>query len=344
MAEDRPPFLLDFEKPIRELEKQLDGLRQSSRANQLDVSDEIAAIERKIKTTEREIYTNLTAWQRVQIARHQNRPYSLDYIHAIFEDFQELHGDRRFGDDQALIGGSAFFESRSIMIVAQQKGRNTKENLRRNFGMPQAEGYRKALRLMETAAKFGMPIVTFIDTPGAYPGIESEERHVAEAIALNQRMMSSLRVPIISVIIGEGGSGGALGIGLSDCILILENAYFSVISPEGCAAILWRNRAQAPQAAEALKLNAQDLMRFGIADGVIEEPFGGAHRDHRKAASSLEAALSSKLGELRKLSPKNLKARRYQKFRSIGVFEEPGIEDKTSTFPNPPSTAASDAS
>ncbi|AWT61046.1 MAG: Acetyl-coenzyme A carboxylase carboxyl transferase subunit alpha [Candidatus Moanabacter tarae] len=344
MEQERSQFLLDFEKPIRELEEKLEELRQSSRINQLDLAKEVAAIESKIATTECEIYDNLTAWQQVQIARHPNRPYSLDYIDALFEDFQELHGDRRFGDDQALIGGTAFFEGKSIMIVAQQKGRNTKENLQRNFGMPKAEGYRKAFRLMETAAKFSMPIITFIDTPGAYPGIDSEERHVAEAIAVNQRMMSALNVPIVTIIIGEGGSGGALGIGVADSILIFENAYFSVISPEGCAAILWRDRAQKPKAAEALQLTAKDLMRFGIANMVIEEPFGGAHRDHHKAASNLKIALSSQLAELRKLSKKNLKARRYQKYRAIGVFEEPGIEEKTSSFPNPPPAAASDAS
>ena len=325
---EKPKFSLDFEKPIRDLEIQLEGLNCMSKEQNLDVSNEISAIEKKIHSTKREIYANLTAWQKVQVARHPDRPYSLDYIHTIFSGFQELHGDRRYGDDQALIGGTAFFEGKSVVIIAQQKGRDTKENLRRNFGMPRPEGYRKALRLMQMAAKFGIPVISLIDTKAAYAGIESEERHVAEAIALNLREMSRLPVPIIVIILGEGGSGGALGIGVGDRILILEFAYYSVIPPEGCAAILWRDRACAPQAADALKISAQNLLSLGIVDEIVEEPFGGSHRNPKQAVENVRTALSRNMKYLRGKTPDELVEERYRKFRAMGVYEE--------TFAAPP--------
>ena len=319
---DRPAYLLEFEKPLRELEKQLEALHQQSLENNIERSAELATIEAKIDTTKREIYLNLTPWQRVQVARHPKRPYALDYIGALCTDFQELHGDRQFNDDRALIGGTAFFEGRAVMLVAQQKGRDTKENIIRNFGMPQPEGYRKALRLMKLAEKFGLPVLTFIDTPGAYPGVESESRHVSEAIAVNLREMAMLKVPSIAVIVGEGGSGGALGIGVTDRVLIFENAYYSVISPEGCAAILWKDRANAPKAAAALKLNAANLFEFGVVDEVIPEPLGGAHYDPAAAANALKAALVRHLGELTHKSIAKLLDDRYARYRELGEYRE----------------------
>lgn len=328
-----PQYMLDFEKPLRDLEMQLEALTRSSREYHVDVSGEITAIEKKIAATKQEIYSNLTTWQKVQLARHPQRPYSLDYVGAIFDDFQELHGDRCFGDDQALIGGTAFFENKPVMVIAQQKGRGTKDNIRRNFGMPQPQGYRKASRLMQMAAKFKMPVIAFIDTPGAYPGIEAEERHVAEAIAANLYEMSKLTVPVISVVIGEGGSGGALGIGVADRILIFEYAYYSVASPEASAAILWKDRAHASKAAEAMKISANDLKRLGVADEIIKEPFGGAHCNPDKASDALRAALENHLKDLRKLSPKQLRESRYEKYRTIGVFEEPEAEPEEESLP-----------
>lgn len=319
---DRPAYLLEFEKPLRELEKQLDALHQQSLENNIDMSAELAAIEQKIEVTKREIYSNLTPWQRVLVARHPKRPYALDYVAALCTDFQELHGDRQFKDDQALIGGTAFFDGRAVMIIAQQKGRDTKENILRNFGMPQPEGYRKALRLMKLAEKFGLPVLTFIDTPGAYPGVESEARHVSEAIAVNLREMAMLKVPSIAVIVGEGGSGGALGIGVTDRVLIFENSYYSVISPEGCAAILWKDRAQAPKAAEALKLNAANLKEFGIVDEVIPEPLGGAHNDPAAAATALKAAFKRHLDDLLEKSEAKLLDERYERYRELGSYRE----------------------
>ncbi len=321
MAE-KPNYSLDFEKPLHALEEQLGSLRKLSKEQKMDVSDEIEAIEKKFASTQKEIYSRLTAWQRIQLSRHPKRPYALDYIGAIFTHFTELHGDRNFGDDRALIGGFAFFEGKPLMIIAQQKGRDTKEKIRRNFGMPQPEGYRKALRLMKMAAKFDIPIICFIDTPGAYPGVKSEERHVSEAIAVNLREMSMLKVPIIAIVIGEGGSGGALGIGVADRILILENAYYSVISPEGCAAILWKDRAAAPLAAEALKITSHDLEKLGVVDDVVDEPLGGAHRNPERTFQKVESALKKSLSELREVSKKDLLELRYQKFRKMGVFEE----------------------
>jgi len=319
---ERPAYLLEFEKPLRELEKQLDTLHQQSLENNIDMSAELAAIEEKIETTKKDIYTNLTPWQRVQVARHPKRPYALDYVAALCTDFQELHGDRQFNDDRALVGGTAFFEGRAIMVIAQQKGRDTKENIVRNFGMPQPEGYRKALRLMKLAEKFGLPVITFIDTPGAYPGVESEARHVSEAIAVNLREMAMLKVPSIAIIVGEGGSGGALGIGVTDRVLIFENAYYSVISPEGCAAILWKDRVHAPKAAEALKLNAGSLQELGVVDEVIPEPLGGAHYAPDKAAAALKYALQKHLNDLVGLDTAKLLDLRYERYRELGEYRE----------------------
>lgn len=319
---DKQKNSLEFEKPLRDLEQHLSNLRRMSEESKLDVSDEIQAIETKLEQTRKDIYTNLTAWQKVQLARHPQRPYSLDYIKRIFDDFEELHGDRRYRDDQAMIGGVAQFEDKPVMVIAQQKGRDTKENIARNFGCPDPEGYRKAMRLMEMAEKFRMPVITLVDTPGAYPGIGSEERHVAEAIAVNIRNMSVLRVPIVTAIIGEGGSGGALGIATSDTILILQNAYYSVISPEGCAAILWKNRVHAPEAANALKITAEKLKELGIVDEIVPEPDGGAHTDYDAAAQALKNALSSALKPLKKLKTETLLEKRYAKYRAMGVFSE----------------------
>ena len=322
---EKPAYILEFEKPLRDLSAQLEQLSQQSLENNLDVASEIAAIERKIAATQREIYSSLTPWQKVQIARHPKRPYALDYVNLICENFIELHGDRQFNDDRALIGGTAFFNGEAIMVIAQQKGRETKEKIARNFGMAQPEGYRKALRLMKTAEKFGLPVITFIDTPGAYPGLGSEERHVSEAIAVNLREMAMLRVPTISVVVGEGGSGGALGIGVTDRVLIFENSYYSVISPEGCAAILWKDPAAAPKAAAALKLNADQLEKLGVVDEVITEPFGGAHNDYDKAAATLRYALQKHLNDLRGLKGDALLDARYDRYRRLGIYEEAGV-------------------
>ena len=315
-------YTLEFEKPLRELEKQLITLRQVSQESKVDVCSEIKAIEAKIEKTKKEIYSNLGAWQRVQLSRHPKRPYSLDYINLIFTDFQELHGDRRFSEDAAIVGGPAFLDGEPVMVIGQQKGRNTKDNLKRNFGCPHPEGYRKAMRLMEMAEKFKMPIVTFVDTPGAYPGIGAEERHVAEAIAVNIRDMSHLKVPIVTIVIGEGGSGGALGIAVADEVMILENGYYSVISPEGCAAILWKDRAAAPKAAEALKFSPDYLEKFGIVDRIISEPIGGAHRDHELSAKTLKTAIVDALRKLKKKSLNKLLEDRYTKFRNLGEYAE----------------------
>ncbi|HEY1110658.1 MAG TPA: acetyl-CoA carboxylase carboxyltransferase subunit alpha [Opitutaceae bacterium] len=321
---EAPAYALEFEKPLRELVKQLDELRQRSIETNVDLATEIRAIERKIETMQREIYSNLTPWQKVQIARHPKRPYALDYVKAICEDFQELHGDRQYKDDQALIGGTAFFNGEAVMIIAQQKGRDPKERIARNFGMPQPEGYRKALRLMKMAEKFRLPVLTFIDTPGAFPGVESEARHVSEAIAVNLREMAMLATPTLSVVVGEGGSGGALGIGVTDRVLIFENSYYSVISPEGCAAILWKDGAAAPKAAEALKLSADHLERLGVVDEVIPEPLGGAHNDLAQSAEALKYVLQKHLNDLRGLSSNKLLDLRYERYRHLGVYEEAG--------------------
>jgi len=319
---ERPAYLLEFEKPLRELEKQLDTLHQQSLENNIDMSAELSAIEDKIETTKKEIYTNLTPWQRVQVARHPKRPYALDYITALFTDFQELHGDRQFNDDRALFGGTAFFGGRPVMVIAQQKGRDARENILRNYGMPQPEGYRKALRLMKLAEKFHLPVISFVDTMGAYPGVESEARHVSEAIAVNLREMAMLQTPSIAIVVGEGGSGGALGIAVTDRVLVFENAYYSVISPEGCAAILWKDRAHAPKAAEALKLNASSLLELGVIDEVIAEPLGGAHYAPDKAAAALKSALQKHLNDLLAIPPDKLVDLRYERYRELGEYRE----------------------
>src|SRR6266852_4184301 len=294
---------LDFEKPIAELQVKLEELRKHPETQSLKVNfkAEIAQIEKKIAETRRQIFSNLTAWQRVQLARHPKRPFTLDYLETTFTDFSELHGDRLFGDDRAVVGGFARLDAHRVMAIGTQKGRDTKENIRRNFGSAHPEGYRKALRLMRTADKFGLPIITLIDTAGAYPGIGAEERHIAEAIAVNLREMMLLSVPIIAVVIGEGGSGGALGIGVADRVLILENAYYSVISPEGCAAILWKDRAAAAKAAEALKITAKDLLEFGLVDEIVPEPLAGAHTNPVQMAQTLKKFLLKHLAEVSKL-------------------------------------------
>lgn len=309
---------LEFEKPIADLEKQLEELKKHSKMPTIDLEREIRAIEDKIQQTLREIYSNLNAWQRVQIARHTARPFALDYLNLAFSDFVELHGDRLFGDDQAMPGGFATLAGRRCVVIAHQKGRDTKENIRRNFGSANPEGYRKALRLMRLAEKFRLPVISLIDTPGAYPGVGAEERHIAESIAVNLREMMLLQTCIIAVVIGEGGSGGALGIGVADRVLMFENAYYSVISPEGCAAILWKHRSHAPEAAEALKLTAAHLKELNLIDKVIPEPAGGAHRDHKKAAVNLKAALVAAFGELGDKPLESLLEERYEKYRQMG--------------------------
>ena len=315
-------YVLPFEKPILELEQKLTELRGFGEDQQIEMGTEIEKIEHKITETKEKIYSSMTAWQKVQMARHPQRPYTRDYIGMMTTDFQELHGDRLFRDDRAIIGGTCRFRGRSVMILGTQKGRDTKTNLECNFGCPYPEGYRKALRLMKMANKFGMPILSLIDTPGAYPGLESEERHVAEAIALNLRESFTFRVPFISAVIGEGGSGGALGIGVSNRMLMLEHAYYSVISPEGCAAILWKDRAYADKAAENLNLTANDLTRLEISDDVVPEPLGGAHQNPQQTADSLGDAFEKHLKELDAMTIEERMQDRYDKFRNIGVFEE----------------------
>ena len=313
---------LDFEKPIVELEQKLGELLRQSEERKIDLRSEIESMQRKIEATRVRVYGSLTAWQRVQISRHIARPFFLDYVRMACTDFVELKGDRLFGDDASMPGGLATIGGIRCVVIGQQKGRDMKENLLRNFGSPHPEGYRKALRLMRMAEKFGFPFVAFIDTPGAYPGIGAEERHIAEAIAVNIRDMMTLRTPIISIVIGEGGSGGALGIGVADRVLMLENAYYSVISPEGCAAILWKHRKHAPEAAEALKLCAPDLVKMGLVDGVIPEPAGGAHCDPEQAADNIRATIEKELQVLSKTPIEKLLSSRYEKFRRMGVFEE----------------------
>jgi acetyl-CoA carboxylase carboxyl transferase subunit alpha len=313
-------YTLEFEKPIAELEQTLDALQKQATDQKIDLSAQIHAIEEKLEATKREVFTNLTPWQRVQLARHPKRPYMLDYLQRIATGFLELHGDRRFSDDHAIVGGLATIDDRRVMVVGQQKGRDTRENLMRNFGSPHPEGYRKALRLMQLAEKFELPVVSFIDTPGAYPGVGAEERHIAEAIAVNLREMMALKTPLLAVVIGEGGSGGALGIGLCDRVLILENAYYSVISPEGCAAILWKDRANAAQAAAALKLTAKDLLELGVVDEIVPEPLGGAHRDYDATAATLKKAILKHLDKLAELKTSELLEARYKKYRKIGEF------------------------
>src|SRR5438445_9948355 len=302
---------LDFEKPIVELERRLHELKEHSREHDVDLDSEVEAIETKLRDTRREIYGNLSAWQRVQIARHVQRPFALDYVERCFTGWTELRGDRRFADDKAMPSGLAMLDSTRCVVITHQKGRNTKENVMRNFGCAHPEGYRKALRLMRLAQKFKMPVISLIDTPGAFPGIGSEERHISEAIAVNLREMMKLRVPIIAAVIGEGGSGGALGIGVADGVLILENAYYSVLSPEACSAILWRDRRHAPEAAEALKLTAQDLLKLNVVDEIVDEHEGGAHRDYETAATNVGRALRRSLEHAKATPVDELLKKRY---------------------------------
>ena len=315
---------LDFEQPIIELQSKLDALTRTTQTSgvEVDFEGEAEQIREKIEETRKAIYSKLTPWQRIQLARHPRRPYTLDYIETTFDEFSELHGDRLYSDDRAVVSGFAKLGEERVMVMGTQKGRDTKENVLRNFGCAHPEGYRKALRLMKLANKFGLPIITIIDTAGAFPGIGAEERHIAEAIAVNLKEMMTLEVPIIAVVIGEGGSGGALGIGVADRVLILENAYYSVISPEGCAAILWKDRAAAPDAAEALKITSDHLKKFGLVDEIIPEPLGGAHNDPAQTAETLKEQLLNHLKALKKTPLKKLQVERYEKFRAHGQFEE----------------------
>lgn len=312
---------LDFERPIIELERKIDELKGFSSHKDIDITREITRLEEKLSRIKQEVYDNLTPWQRVQIARHPKRPYTLDYIEMIMTDFLEIHGDRHFADDKALVCGLAKVDGERIVVMGHQKGRDTKENLERNFGSAHPEGYRKAMRVMKLAAKFNLPIVSLIDTPGAYPGIGAEERGQAEAIAWNLRGMADLKTPIIVFVIGEGGSGGALGIGVGDRVYVLENAYYSVISPEGCAAILWKERGRSSDAAAALKLTAKDLFEKGIIDGIIKEPLGGAHRDPHETAENVKKVIKRDLAILKDIPKDKLIDQRYDKIRSIGVFK-----------------------
>lgn len=314
---------LDFEKPIADLETKIGELREYSTDN-VDFSSEIAKLEKKADKLKKEIYTNLTRWQRTQLARHANRPYALDYIEHIFTDWNEIHGDRNFRDDPALVCGFARINGKPCCVIGHQKGRNTKEKVHRNFGMPNPEGYRKALRVMQMADQFGLPIFTFVDTPGAFPGIGAEERGQAEAIARNLREMAMLKVPVIVTITGEGGSGGALAIAVGNRVMMMQYSVYAVISPEGCAAILWSDGSKGAQAAEALKLTAQDVDSLKtVIDDVVPEPLGGAHQDHRVAAATLKEYLLKHLAELEEYSPEGLVEQRYQRFRAMTEIEEP---------------------
>jgi acetyl-CoA carboxylase carboxyl transferase subunit alpha len=311
------PDALDFEQPLLELEGRIATLQAENRP-----AEEIARLEERLARLRQRTYAGLTAWQRTQLARHPRRPYTRDWCRLLFEDFIELHGDRRFGDDAAIVGGLARFEGRSVVVIGHQKGRDTREKIARNFGMPHPEGYRKAERLMELAARFRKPLVTFIDTPGAYPGIGAEERGQAEAIARNLRLMAGLPIPMVAIVTGEGGSGGALAIGMGNRVLMLEYSVYSVISPEGCAAILWGDAAKAAEAAAVMKITAPDLLRLGVIDGIVPEPVGGAHRDWEGAAAGLKNALREQLAALIPLSGDALVNDRYEKFRRIGAWEE----------------------
>jgi acetyl-CoA carboxylase carboxyl transferase subunit alpha len=313
---------LDFEKPIVELERKIEDLRVFATKENLEFTDELKKLEAKAEKLRREVYSNLTPWQRVQLARHPRRPYMLDYIPLLFTDFVELHGDRGFADDHAIVGGPARFEGRPIMLIGHQKGRTTREKMIRNFGMPHPEGYRKALRLMHLAGKFGSPVISFVDTPGAFPGIGAEERGQSEAIARNLREMSRLPVPILVLVIGEGGSGGALAIAVGDRVLMMENSVYSVITPEGCAAILWKDQAKAPEAAEAMKMTAQDLLAVGVIDRLIPEPLGGAHRDLTQMAEFLRLDIRESLDLLGRQSVELLLQARLEKYLRIGVYAE----------------------
>jgi acetyl-CoA carboxylase carboxyl transferase subunit alpha len=313
---------LDFEKPIRELERKIDELKQLAAKGSVELGEEIDKLERKAKRLQVEIFNELSPWQVVQLSRHADRPYFLDYLGALFTDFIELHGDRRFGDDPAIVGGFARFDGKPVLVIGHQKGRDTKENMQRNFGMPRPEGYRKAMRLMEMAARFDRPIFTFIDTPGAYPGIGAEERGQAEAIAESLRVMAELSVPVVVSVIGEGGSGGALAIGVGNRILMLQYSVYSVISPESCSSILYRDPGKADKTAGSLKLTAKDLLGFGVIDEIVPEATGGAHRDPALTAEALGQALRKHLAALEGLTPQQLIEDRYRRFRGIGAFQE----------------------
>ena len=314
--------VLDFEKPIAEIQKKIDELKQMSAESGLDMEQQIQTFERQAHDYKKELYSKLKPSQKLQIARHQERPKFLDYVNLIFENFLEFHGDREGMDDRAIIGGIAKFEDKPVMVVGIQKGKTTKENLEYNFGMPQPQGYRKALRLFKHANKFNLPVITLIDTPGAYPGIKAEETGQGSAIAVNLREMSKLRVPVISIITGEGCSGGALGLAVANRVMMLEHAYYTVISPEGCASILWRDAARYAEAAQALKITSRDLLKLGVIDEEIKEPLGGAHTNYDKIASNIKMAISKALFELEALSPDELKEERYNKFRAMGQFIE----------------------
>jgi len=317
-----PPEYLDFEKPISELENKIEELTLFTSNGNIDLEEEILKLQKKSDQLLAEIYSRLTPWQKVQISRHANRPYTLDYIEAMLTDFVEMHGDRAYADDPAIVCGMARFDGMPVVVIGHQKGRTLKDRVFRNFGQPNPEGYRKALRLMRFAEKFNRPVITFIDTQGAYPGIGAEERGQGESIARNLYVMSALKTPIISIVIGEGGSGGALALGVADRVLMLEHATYSVISPEGCAAILWNNGAKASEAAELLKITAQDLFHMKVIDEVVEEPIGGAHRDPRRAAELLKEAVTRNLADIRSLPPAELVALRYKKFRTLGTFDQ----------------------
>lgn len=322
-------IILDVEKPLLELENKIKELKEVNLTGQVDLSSEIRLLERKAEQLKRSIYENLSAWDRVQIARHSSRPTTLEYINELFTDFMELHGDRLFADDPAIVAGLARFKGRSCVVVGHQKGKETKENLARNFGMPNPEGFRKAARLMRLAARFNFPIFTFVDTPGAYPGIEAEERGQFEAIASSIALMTELPVPILTLVIGEGGSGGALGIAAGNRVLILENSVYSVISPEGCASILWRDASKAREAAGKLGLTSDILLRLGLVDEVLEEPLGGAHRDTARVFSTVDGALERHMSELGELSPEELVDQRYAKFRAMGRSRESSLAERS---------------
>ena len=318
------PYLLPFEKPLQQIEDRIDALRAASAsAGIASTPPELTALQAELDAARKKVFSALTPWEKILLARHPLRPYARDFINRIVDDFFELRGDRHFADDPSIVGGIGWIDGRRVMVIGTQKGRDTRSNLLCHFGCPYPEGYRKALRLMQLAAKFRLPILTLIDTPGAFPGTEGEERHVAEAIAVNLREMFTFPVPIVSVVIGEGGSGGALALGVANRILLLEYAYYSVISPEGCAAILWKDRAHAPEAAEALKLTAPDLLRLGIADALVVEPPGGAHRDYDLAADSLRRAVTAQFQALAPLTEIELLSDRYRKFRSLGRYLDP---------------------
>jgi acetyl-CoA carboxylase carboxyl transferase subunit alpha len=315
---------LDFEQPIAELEQKIDALRFVQDDAAVDIADEIQRLQKKADALVKETYSKLSPWQVTQVARHPQRPYTLDYIDLMFTDFHELHGDRAFADDRAIVGGLARFNGQAVMVIGHQKGHDTKEKVIRNFGMPRPEGYRKALRLMRTAEKFGLPVITFVDTPGAYPGIDAEERGQSEAIGRNLYVMAELKVPLVTVVIGEGGSGGALAIAVADCVLMLQYAVYSVISPEGCAAILWKSAEKAPEAAETLGITAHRLKALGLIDRIVNEPLGGAHRDTAQMGQMLKRALGEALRQFQNAKPGDLIATRQQRIMAYGKFKELG--------------------